>query len=108
LVFRYEESGPYFRFGHEGGTYEIDAMVGVMPASMPVVVTQYAAVTRAAGDVLEVRQASDGTVESFVNGVRTHRFSYPGGTGLRSTLTGLGADDTTTVFDDFTVSPVPQ
>jgi hypothetical protein len=107
IIFRYLESGPYFRFGHEGGAYGVDYRSGYFPLEMPAPVEQLATISPAAGDVLEVRQSADGKVECFVNGILTHRF-HDATNGFRSTLNGMAAEDSSAAFDNFEVTPLPH
>ena len=108
IVFRHTEiPGTYFRYGHEGGaSYSVQYMSGSSIQPMPVAVQTLATINPSPGDVLEVRQSADGTVECVVNGVITHRF-VDTSTGFRSTLTGLAGGDTSLRFDNFTVTPLP-
>lgn len=108
IVFRYLENGNYFRFGYENGSaYTVEYLTADhMTTAMPVSVQNLATRFPAANDLIEVRQAANGTVETVVNGVVTHRF-VDTTSGFRSTLTGLSGNDMTVQFDDFTHTPLP-
>ena len=100
LVIRYQENGTYFRIGHRGGAYVVEHVNAHAQAAMPAPVETLANVMPAAGDVVEVRQAADGTVECRINGVLALRFVDPV-TGRRTTLNGLAAaGDAKTVHGD--------
>ena len=70
LIFRYGEAGGFFTLGRaNGGTYEVvrvgnEGSTVVASSSLPAL----------AGDVLEVRQLTDGAVEAWVRGVRIASF----------------------------------
>lgn len=109
IVFRFVESGETYRFGHEGGAaYAVSYVLNYTALPLPVPVQTLATRIPAAGDLLEVRQAADGTVECYVNGTMTHRFVDPGGVGFRSTLTGLASYGAAETFDDFEAIPLPH
>jgi hypothetical protein len=104
LVFRHTEDGTYFRFGHDGATYDVSYVNLHVPTNMPAAVERFGTVVATAGDRLEVRQGTDGTVECFVNDVLVIRFVDPVHS-VHASGYGLAAVGTGTLFDDFSVTP---
>jgi len=108
LLFRFNEiDNTYFRYGKSGSTYKVEFMQHDVLGAMPVAVQTLASPTPQNGDVVQVYQKPDGTVECSVNGVLTHRFVDPV-TNLRWTLNGLASLGPQAAFDDFKVTPFGQ
>jgi len=108
LIFRFNEfDNTYFRYGKSGSTYKVEFMQHDILGAMPVAVQTLASPTPQNGDVVQVYQKPDGTVECSVNGVLTHHFVDPV-TNLRWTLNGLASLGTQAAFDDFKVTPFGQ
>lgn len=108
IIFRVDElTDTYFRFGQQGGVYNVQFVhhdvLGTSPASIQVIANP----VPQNGDVVKVRQQPDGTVECFVNGVLTHRF-IDNATNVRWTLYGLASHGSQSAFDDFRVTPFGQ
>lgn len=105
LVFRHE-GGEHYRFGYwRDGTYQVQKITGWGLGPVPGLVEHHAA-PPSSGDVVEVRQGSDGQVHTLVNGVVTHSF-----TDLaferHAAEYGVATFGTGSAFDDFLVTPRP-
>lgn len=99
LVFRYGESGEWFRFGHQaGGAYAVEKVTNGGWSSSTVAQT---AVAPRAVDVVEVRQLTDGRIEGYVNGALVVSLTDTAFS-LRSTAYGIEGNAAT--FDDFTAT----
>jgi hypothetical protein len=105
LVFRMNEfQDTHFRFGQDSGTYKVEYVQGTSVTTMPAPVQILATPAPQNGDVLKVAQRTDGTVECFVNGTLTHRFT-DSTTNFRWTLNGLASEGPQAAFDDFKMVP---
>jgi hypothetical protein len=107
VVFRHSEEGSYYRCGASGtGNYTIRFIQNDGTNSPPPVPMQrFSPPARQAGDLVQVVQSADGTVECKVNGVVRLRLVDPN-TNRRATSYGLAAAGTGGRLDDFTVTPL--
>lgn len=97
LVFRYAETGDYYRLGHRaGGNYVVERYAGGASVAGAGAVTSV--VTPGAADLVEVRQTTDGRVRCYVNGALICDF-VDTTFNLRATAYGLEGEAAT--FDDF-------
>jgi hypothetical protein len=106
LVFRFAEDGSYYRCGGTGtGKYNIRYVrpdgTNVVP---PVPLQKFSPPVLQAGDVVQVVQSPDGTVECRVNGITRLRMVDPT-TNRTATIYGMATNGTAARFDDFLVTP---
>jgi uncharacterized repeat protein (TIGR01451 family) len=103
VVFRHAEAGSYYRFGGlDGGAYQVQ-FVTPSGVTTTVPIEQVSSVPLSPGDLVEVVQRIDGRVETYVNGVLTHRFTDLV-TNRRATNYGMATSGSLARIDDFAVA----
>lgn len=107
IAFRFSEDGTFYRFGVFGdGRFGVDLVRGYYSSEAVAGVTQHAAVTPAPGQVLTVELGLDGTVTTYVDGVRTHSFKETT-VNPRGGHYGLFTYGSAARFDDVRITPQP-
>lgn len=106
LVFRYDHDGSYYRFGYSDETSQrytiqrVDASGEIQPVPGGVVTTN---LLRAALDLVEIRQDTNGQLQGYVNGVQVATAADPVNS-VRGSAYGF-AGSWGAIFDDLTVTP---